>query len=558
MTITTDLARPLTSIELNIVQSLLEQTQPDDAVVDAEKFRARNHRNLEVVQGLENDRFILRIDGSYRPSLTAIAQLDHPLARHILDVGERLLAIMYNWYIDNQRQALPVVQLAELASSTCADAAYVLQYLFENTIWNAGRSLGKLTDTQASVNVAEAILRLGGMVGFINLLASCQATQIARRIDLGRVGAYQLGGSMQGEGQWQNEVRAWSMDGDDRPVQTPTTSTSIHSRNTAKFGSDMARVFFSYSHDDEAHRDQLEKHLATLKHQGLIDSWHDRRILAGQELGQVIDQQLEAADVILLLISASFLASDYCYGIEMARALQRHKEGNAKVIPVIVRPCEWQVTPLGALLAAPRDGKAITTWSNFDEAYADVARQVRQVVTQVQSNQPQGIVMAPPSEVIWPSQNSEPTQTRVRSSNLRLRKDFSEADTDTFLHDAFEYMARYFDNSLQELQARHPQIECRFRQVDANTFTAQIYRSGKKVSECAVALGGAFRQHAISYSHDAATRANSFNELLNVEHDDQMLFFKPMGMSSSRNRESKLSCEQASDFYWGMLIAALQ
>src|SRR5262245_25912977 len=130
----------------------------------------------------------------------------------------------------------------------------------------------------------------------------------------------------------------------------------------------MVSVFFSYSHEDEQYRDQLEKHLATLKRQGLIDAWHDRRILAGDDFARQISDELGKANVVLLLVSASFLASDYCFGVEMKRALARHDAGEAHVIPVIVRPCDWHSAPFGRLLAAPRDGKAITTWSNFDEA----------------------------------------------------------------------------------------------------------------------------------------------------------------------------------------------
>ena len=103
----------------------------------------------------------------------------------------------------------------------------------------------------------------------------------------------------------------------------------------------MARVFFSYSHDDETFRDQLEKHLAMLKHQGLIESWHDRRISAGSSFEEAIDRELDAADVILLLVSSSFLASAYCYSREMVRAMARHATGAARVVPVIVRPCDW-------------------------------------------------------------------------------------------------------------------------------------------------------------------------------------------------------------------------
>ena len=99
----------------------------------------------------------------------------------------------------------------------------------------------------------------------------------------------------------------------------------------------MARVFFSYSHTDEALRDQLETHLALLKNQGLIESWHDRRIAPGSEFDQSISDAMQSADVILLLISANFLASAYCYSIELKAAMERHHAGTAAVIPVILR-----------------------------------------------------------------------------------------------------------------------------------------------------------------------------------------------------------------------------
>src|ERR1044072_2186300 len=100
----------------------------------------------------------------------------------------------------------------------------------------------------------------------------------------------------------------------------------------------MAVAFFSYSHRDEALRDELEVHLATLKRQGLIEAWHDRRITAGDDFAGVISEHLERADIILLLVSPYFLNSNYCYDVEMTRALERHREKTARVIPVILQP----------------------------------------------------------------------------------------------------------------------------------------------------------------------------------------------------------------------------
>lgn len=88
----------------------------------------------------------------------------------------------------------------------------------------------------------------------------------------------------------------------------------------------MADVFFSYSHKDEALRDRLEVHLTMLKREGIIETWHDRRITAGDEFAGVIDARLESADLILLLVSADFLNSNYCFDVEMKRALERHAQ----------------------------------------------------------------------------------------------------------------------------------------------------------------------------------------------------------------------------------------
>ncbi|WP_437477905.1 AAA family ATPase [Sorangium sp. So ce1014] len=138
-----------------------------------------------------------------------------------------------------------------------------------------------------------------------------------------------------------------------------------------------ARLFFSYSHRDEVLRDELETHLALLKREGLLEGWHDRRILAGEARQGEVDKRLEAADLILLLVSADFVASDYCYDTEMRRALERHDAGDAKVIPIVLRPSDWSSGPFARLQALPSDGKAVTLWKDRDEAWTDVVEGIR-------------------------------------------------------------------------------------------------------------------------------------------------------------------------------------
>ena len=132
-------------------------------------------------------------------------------------------------------------------------------------------------------------------------------------------------------------------------------------------------LFYSYSHKDEEIRDELEKHLSILKRQEIISEWHDRKIKVGREWDEQIDQQLQSASIILLLVSSDFLASDYCYGKELKIAMERHEKGEARVIPIIIRSVDWNQTPFGKLQALPKDAKAVKSWNDIDEAFTNIA-----------------------------------------------------------------------------------------------------------------------------------------------------------------------------------------
>ena len=146
------------------------------------------------------------------------------------------------------------------------------------------------------------------------------------------------------------------------------------------------RLFYSYAHDDEELRDELEEHLTLLKRQRIIDSWHDRRIVAGEERADAVNQNLEKADVILLLVSASFIGSDYCWNEEMTRAMDRHEAREAVVIPVIIRDVNWNSSPFGKLQALPTDGKSVDTWSNRDSAWRNVSEGIERAIQRLTSD----------------------------------------------------------------------------------------------------------------------------------------------------------------------------
>ncbi|MEX2247121.1 MAG: FxSxx-COOH system tetratricopeptide repeat protein, partial [Dehalococcoidia bacterium] len=160
-------------------------------------------------------------------------------------------------------------------------------------------------------------------------------------------------------------------------------------------------LFYSYSHRGEDLRDELERHLKILQREGAISNWHDRRITAGREWGGEISEHLESSGIILLLVSADFIASDYCWDVEVKRAIERHEAGTARVIPVILRDCDWHSAPFGKLQALPKDGKPITSWPNRDEAFADVARGIRKAIEELTLPHARGAAVATTTSVIF-------------------------------------------------------------------------------------------------------------------------------------------------------------
>ena len=145
-------------------------------------------------------------------------------------------------------------------------------------------------------------------------------------------------------------------------------------------------VFFSYAHQDEKLRDQLETHLSLLKRQGVITGWHDRKIGAGQEWNHEIDTHLNTSHIILLLISANFINTDYCWDIEVKRAMERYEAHEARVIPVIIDSVDWKSAPFGKLQPLPKGGKPVKKWGNRAEAFANIAQGIRTVAEELTAN----------------------------------------------------------------------------------------------------------------------------------------------------------------------------
>lgn len=321
----------------------------------------------------------------------------------------------------------------------------------------------------------------------------------------------------------------------------------------------MSKIFMSYSHKDESLRDELEIHLSTLKREGLVSTWHDRKILAGNEFDNEIDENLESSDVILLLVSPYFLASDYCYDIEMKRALERHESGEARVIPIILEHCDWHSAPFGKLKALPKDGRPVTDYPNQHEAFTEIARGIRKAIEETQDEKPK--IESDQSKIQLQRSKTTERKDPQRSSNLRVKKSFSDKERDDYLKESFDYIHKFFKNSLEELKDRNSFIDFTLESVDSQTFTVKIYKEQNQVSQGKIWMGSNFgRTEAIMYSNSISDR-NGIGEMFTVNDDGYTQFLVPSGMLNiftGQNMDKNLSAKGAAELLWNKLIEPLQ
>ncbi len=139
-------------------------------------------------------------------------------------------------------------------------------------------------------------------------------------------------------------------------------------------------IFISYAHEDEPLKTELDKYLKVLKRSSKIRVWNDRELIASQEWDRAIMAELAAAEVILLLVSVDFNASDFIWDKELASAMQRHEAGTARVVPIILRRCQWSAMPYAKLQALPRNATPVMDYPNRDDAFTEIAIEIERLV----------------------------------------------------------------------------------------------------------------------------------------------------------------------------------
>jgi hypothetical protein len=307
-----------------------------------------------------------------------------------------------------------------------------------------------------------------------------------------------------------------------------------------------ATAFISYSHRDEGALQSLVTHLAMLRREGSIAEWVDQKILAGGEIDKEVSRQLEKCDLFLPLLTPDFLASNYCYDTEMKRAIERHEAGSIRIVPIVIEPCDWKASPLKRFKALPRDGKPVAEWTNKNNAYLDIATELRRLIEEGSTiEQPrEGAAERPPNESL---------------RRYRVKRDFDEIDSTDFRKKAFGTMRAYFEAATAEINAVD-QIKARFEPLGNDGFTCTVVNKQRRNSVAHITVyagGGRVSFGDITYSFQERAEPNTANGWFAVECDDYDLYLAWNDFASDGREKKRLTPEgAAADLWQGFLERA--
>jgi hypothetical protein len=314
----------------------------------------------------------------------------------------------------------------------------------------------------------------------------------------------------------------------------------------------MTTGFISYTHADTALKEQLIRHLAPLRREGLIDLWHDGLLRPGEHLDPAVQAALAASDVVILLISADFIASEYCYEQEMLRAFARQRDGTVRVIPIILRPCQWKGVPIGSdkrlseFVALPKDGKAVISWPDTDTAFDNAVGAIRDMLKVDNGNGIQDKAGSAPTN----DAAARPLRTGS-ASLLGIAAKPTDLDRDRFLRTGYMTTAALFEEKLAELRASDARIDTDFERIDSRSFAASVYLDGKRVGQVSIWHGGDMWRNALCLSYDTATSTrNSMNDWLPIEDTPQGLAFGAGNGMFRQRAGGPLDADGAAGYFW--------
>ncbi|MDE2739208.1 MAG: toll/interleukin-1 receptor domain-containing protein [Paracoccaceae bacterium] len=299
------------------------------------------------------------------------------------------------------------------------------------------------------------------------------------------------------------------------------------------------KAFLSYSHEDKEHLKKLRKHLAVLLREGYIDEWFDSKLLAGDEINYGINKHLESSTLILLLISPDYLASESC-NAEMKKAMERHRSKTARVVPIIVEPCDWQSTEFSNLKALPDDGKPVSIWENKNEAYLDVVHKLKEILNkeEISQNKNKG------ESII----RKIPVQLDV--SRYKVKRNFDEIDCKDFKIETFGIIKNYFKESIAEIDTIE-NLKGRFNPLSNISFSCTVinlqHDCGPACITVHLGIGSAFGDIYFSFQENALPAGA--NGWFIVEADEYNLYLKP-SMVGFTERPERVTQKEAAELLW--------
>ena len=268
-------------------------------------------------------------------------------------------------------------------------------------------------------------------------------------------------------------------------------------------------LFYSYAPEDEQWQKRLEVHLEPLQRQGLIRGWHKRDIHAGTEWKREIDAHLNAAHIILLLVSPDFIASEYCYSFEIIRAIERHELGEAYIIPVLLRPTDWKGTLFEHIQVLPANALPLSKWQDHDEALLDVVKGVRKV-----------------AELVKLSSSSSTSSHTVQQITLRGKHSASPISTIPYRRNLF------FTNRETLLSQLHRRFSA------SPSLQIQAVNGLGGIGKTQIAIEYAYR-YAKEYDSIFWVRADSYDTLTS----DFVLLANRIGISEEYVRDQRIVIE---------------
>ncbi|MFT9180454.1 MAG: toll/interleukin-1 receptor domain-containing protein [Zymomonas mobilis] len=300
------------------------------------------------------------------------------------------------------------------------------------------------------------------------------------------------------------------------------------------------KAFISYCHKDENILNDLKKHLAGLKRNGLIEAWFDHQILPGDSIDQTIKDNLKNSDLFLLIITPDFIASPYCMDTEMRYALNRHDKGEARVIPIIAEPCDWKsVTELSRLKALPKDAQPISMWTNTNVAFLNIVDGLRDII-QCQTNT-----------------NNVPSQFQEKkmdvSKKYQIQKDFDQIDKTEFKKQSFNAIKEFFKHSITEINSIDD-LHGAFDEIDSLSFGCTLVN--KKMANKTAYITVRSAKNSISFgdiqfSFTEHAPEGSMNGWFQVSSDDYNQFLLSGGGSLSNK---PLTSQEAAENLWNDFI----